>query len=108
MNNETELKPCSHCGKNEWLITSAMREVWAYCNQKTNGCGLVVHGKHSTEESVIEAINSRPIEDAKDARIAELDQQLTEANAHIAGLQAQVDFAKNAMETMQDERDEDH
>ena len=73
MNNETELKPCSHCGKNEWLITSAMGEVWAYCNQKTNGCGLVVHGKHSTEESVIEAINSRPIEDALQARIDELE-----------------------------------
>jgi hypothetical protein len=79
MNNETELKPCAHCGKNEWLITSAMGEVWGYCNEKTNGCGLVIHSKHNTKASVIEAINTRPIEDALNARIAELEQQLAEA-----------------------------
>ena len=73
MSNETELKPCPFCGKNKWLITSAMGEVWGYCNKKTsNGCGLVVHGKHNTEQSVIEAINSRPIEDALNAEIERL------------------------------------
>jgi hypothetical protein len=79
MNNETELKTCAHCGKNKWLITSAMDEVWAYCNEKTNGCGLVIHSKHNTKASVIEAINTRPIEDALNARISELEQQLAEA-----------------------------
>jgi hypothetical protein len=73
MSNETELKPCSHCGKIEWLITSAMGEVWGYCNKKTsNGCGLVVHGKHNTMESVVDAINSRPIEDDLNAEIERL------------------------------------
>lgn len=100
MNNETELKPCSHCGKNEWLITSAMGEVWGYCNKKTsNGCGLVVHGKHNTMESVVDAINTRPIEDTLNAEnrllyegFNEVMQELVEANAEIERLRGKINY----------------
>ena len=99
MSNETELKPCAHCGKNKWLITSAMDEVWAYCNEKTNGCGLVIHSKHNTKASVIEAINTRPIEDTLNAENRLLYegfngvmQQLVEANAEIERLMGKINY----------------
>lgn len=100
MNNETELKPCPFCKtKKVQALNGIVHHTKVVGGKSCPLTWLEVDEKYW---------QNRPIEDAKDARIAELDQQLTEANAHIAGLQAQVDFAKNAMETMQDERDEDH
>ena len=59
-----ELRPCPFCGVNEWKYQSHFSGTTIYQCEK---CGTIV------EEWVI---NTRPIEDALNARIAELEYHL--------------------------------
>ena len=56
----SELKPCPFCGVNEWRSVVCSGDTIYQCDK----CGTIV------DESVI---NTRPIEDALNARIAELE-----------------------------------
>ena len=66
----SELKPCPFCGSKAELITQ--HRLLAYFVECANEqCSGSVQG--DTEDEVVSAWNARPIEDALNARIAELE-----------------------------------
>jgi uncharacterized coiled-coil protein SlyX len=85
MSDEQELKPCYKCNKMEREIIQLSDtgdsghvewEAWRDCE-----CSDIANGP--TREEAIRIYNIREAEDIKDARIAELEQQLAEANKTI-------------------------
>lgn len=70
-----ELKPCAYCG-GSFEITKTIHETY-YLSHEPNGICLVPRGQEfSSEESAINAVNNRPIEDTLQSRIAELENDL--------------------------------
>jgi len=76
-----ELKPCYKCNKLKKEVIQLSDtgdsghvewEAWRSCD-----CSDISHGK--TREEAIRIYNTREIEDIKDARIAELEQELTDS-----------------------------
>lgn len=71
-----KLKPCPFCGTKPHHITADLltRPCFYYeCENKT--CHAAEKGWHDTEQEAIDAWNTRPIEDALQARIAELEKK---------------------------------
>ena len=72
-----ELKPCPFCGNDDILLDihhrgNSFRDTYVYY------CSDCVRGEDSytSKEFAMDAWNNRPIEDAKDTRIAELEFKL--------------------------------
>ena len=82
MNEEVKLKPCPFCGEPHNEVQESTYGDWrdppleVYCvGSKCKGSV----GPCSTRREAIAAWNHRPLEDAKDVRIADLERQLAEA-----------------------------
>ena len=81
-----KLKPCPFCGAKPHPTTADLltRPCFYYeCENKT--CHAAEKGWHDTKQEAIDAWNTRPIEDALQARIAELEYQLANYKAAADG-----------------------
>ena len=73
----SDLKPCPFCGKepNQKGTELGDRPCFYYeCDNPK--CGASEMGWHDTEQEAIDAWNNRPVEDALQARIDELEKQV--------------------------------
>ena len=76
-----ELRPCLFCGEDD-DITANLRDGWFYVS--CNKCGALTHMFYRRKSEAIKAWNTRPIEDALNARIAELEAEIDQLTAHDA------------------------
>ena len=83
MTEEVKLKPCPFCGSNAVMDNSGI----SYCSNMGCHAYNFVGYAHTW--------NNRPLEDAKDARIAELERQLADAKEEVKLLRTTVALEKS-------------
>ena len=73
----SDLKPCPFCGKDPNQTTAELGDRPCFYYECENPkCHAAEMGWHDTEQEAIDAWNNRPIEDALQARIDELEKQV--------------------------------